>query len=132
VIEWRQEHAWRTAVDSQRADPISTSAVEYVGILVKLQTSLLAYDAVSDIFPIGYLIGSTPKNDNHRDIGGAPIFEIAGLEQVFKAFIVLADILSALGRFDLNAEQLAERRTTLGIAQLDDAVGARFKTATRS
>ena len=73
----------------------------------------------------------TPNDDDHRDIGTAPVFEIIGLEQVFEAAVGLADVLAAFCRLDLNAEQLAERRTALGIAQLDDPVRPGFEPATR-
>lgn len=73
----------------------------------------------------------TPYDNDHRDIGTAPVFEIVRLEQVFEAAIGLADVLPAFGCLDLRPEQLAKRRAALGIAQLDDPVHPGFQPAAR-
>jgi hypothetical protein len=71
------------------------------------------------------------NHDDHGDIGQAPVFEVVGLEQIFETAIGFAYVLAASRRLDLNAKQLAERRTAIGIAQLDDPVRAGFEPAAR-
>jgi hypothetical protein len=73
----------------------------------------------------------TPYDDDHRDIGTAPVFEIVRLEQVFEAAIGLANVLPTFRRLDLNTEQLAKRRAAFGISQLNDPVRPGFQPATR-
>ncbi len=73
----------------------------------------------------------TPYDNDHRNIGTAPVFEVVRLEQIFEAEIGFAYILAASRRLDLNAKQLAERRTAIGLAQLEDAVRPGFESTTR-
>jgi hypothetical protein len=131
LVERREIDAWCAAIDRECADAISAARVEHIGVLVELQAALFTFDAVGYVLPVSGAVQLTPYDDDHRDIGTAPVFEIVRLEEVFEAALGLADVLPAFRRLDLNAEQLAKRRAALGIAQLNDPVRPGLQPATR-